>query len=205
MFDLFARWIAHGGLGAVFLLMLVENVVPVIPSELILPAAGFVSSTDALSPAWTVAAATAGSVLGAIAWFELGRRLGPERLERWAARRGRWTGATPREVRAAAAWFGRWGVWAVGVGRALPGVRGVICLPAGVARMGWPPFLAACSAGSLLWCALLIEAGRLLQAHAARVHAWLNPATAAFAAFAVAAYAWRVATFSPDPSDAGAP
>ncbi|MBE7217568.1 MAG: DedA family protein [Caulobacteraceae bacterium] len=197
MFDLFTRWIAQGGWAAVFLLMLVENVVPVIPSELILPAAGFVTTQGRLGAAPAALAATAGSVLGALVWFELGRRLGPERLERWTARSGRWLGATPAEVRHGMYWFRRWGAWAVGVGRCLPGVRGIICLPAGVARMGAAPFLASCTAGSLAWCALLIEAGRLLQAHASRVHAWLNPATAAFALVCVAAYVWRVATFKP--------
>jgi membrane protein DedA with SNARE-associated domain len=189
------RLIGQGGASGVFLLMLIENLVPVIPSELIMPMAGFEAAAGRLGFAAAVAAGTLGSVLGALAWYALGRRLGLERLERLAVRHGRWLAMSPRELRRADGWFRRWGPLAVAVGRALPGVRGVICIPAGVARMRLAPFLLACTAGSFAWCVLLAQAGRLLRSRYAEVQAWLGPATDVFLLLCLGAYLVRVATY----------
>lgn len=195
MFELVAHLVERGGAPGVFLLMLVENVVPPIPSELIMPLAGFVSTRSGLSWWAAVLAGTAGSVLGSLVWYGLGRWLGLERLARWSARHGRWLALTPAEVRRADGWFRRWGPWAVMIGRCLPGVRGVICIPAGLADMPLGAFLASCTAGSLAWCALLVAAGRLLRAHYDRVQVWLGPASAGFLILCGAAYLYKVTTF----------
>ena len=197
MFALVARLIEHGGAGGVFLLMLAENVFPPLPSELIMPLAGFVSTGAGLTWWGAVLAGTAGSVLGSLLWYGLGRWLGLARLERWTARHGRWLTLTPQEVRRADGWFRRWGPWAVGVGRCLPGVRGVVCIPAGIAAMPLGAFLLPCTLGSLAWCVLLVEAGRLLRAHYARVQGWLDPVGAGFLLLCAAAYLYRVAVFRP--------
>ena len=199
MFEIVARFIAQGGALGVCMLMLVENVFPPLPSELIMPLAGFDVAKGGLTWWGAVLAGTAGSVAGALAWYGLGRWLGLARLERWSTRHGRWLTLTPGEVRRADAWFRRRGSWAVGVGRCLPGVRGVICIPAGIAGMPLGSFLVACTLGSLAWCVLLVEAGRLLRAHYDRVQAWLDPVGSGFLLFCVAAYLYRVATFRPDP------
>lgn len=190
------RLIVQGGAGGVFLLMLLENVVPPIPSELIMPLAGFVSAQGRMSGPGAILAGTAGSVLGAWLWYELGRRLGRERLGRWVEAHGRWLAITPQEYRRADGWFRRWGLWALLIGRCLPGVRGVICIPAGVTGMSRPAFALFCTAGSLLWCVLLVEAGRFLGTRYRQVEVWLSPIAGVFLLLCLTAYAVRVLRFS---------
>lgn len=186
------RVVVQGGPWSVFFLMLLENVVPPIPSELIMPLAGFASARGAMSWIAVVLAGTAGSVAGAWVWFELGRRLGRERLERWVEAHGRWLAVTPDEYRRADGWFARWGPWVLLLGRCLPGVRGVICIPAGVTGMSRATFALACSAGSLLWCIILVEAGRALGSHYAQVEAWLAPVSTSFLGLCLPLYVIRV-------------
>lgn len=195
MFDLITRLIAGGGVWGVFLLMLVENLVPVIPSEIIMPMAGFEAALGHLSFVAVVLVGTLGSTVGAVAWYGFGRWLGLERMIRWSERHGRWLTLTPGELRRAHGWFERYGALAVCVGRTLPGVRGVICIPAGVSGMPFVPFLIWSSVGSLIWCALLTGAGALLQSRFTLLDRWLNPLTTAFVVFGVGIYVLRVATF----------
>ena len=197
MFAFIAGLIGRNGVSGVFLLMLVENVLPVIPSELIMPMAGFETGTG-LSFAGVVLAGTIGSVLGASAWYALGRWLGLARLEALARRHGRWLTVTPTELWRADGWFRRWGALAVAAGRMLPGVRGVICIPAGLARMRVLPFLAACTIGSFAWCVLLAETGRLLRSRYVQVEGWLNPVADGLLLICTLAYAYRLVTFRGD-------
>ncbi len=192
MFTFIAGIIGRTGVAGVFLLMLVENLVPAIPSELILPLAGFEASQGAFPPVAAIAAGAAGSILGGVAWYGLGRRLGLERFRRLAARGGRWLAITPREVDQANAWFRRNAALAVCLGRAIPGVRGVICLPAGMARMPFASFLLWSSIGAALWSAVLVGAGLVLGQRYAAVELWVNPVADAFFGVCVAAYLWRV-------------
>ena len=195
MFDLITRLIAGGGLWGVFLLMLVENLVAVIPSEIIMPMAGFEAGRGHLGFVAVVLAGTAGSIVGAVAWYGFGRWLGLERMIRWSERHGRWLTLTPGELRRAQGWFGRYGALAVCIGRTLPGVRGVICIPAGVAGMPFAPFLVWSSLGSLIWCALLTGAGAVLQSRFALLDRWLNPVVTGFIVVCVVVYVFRVASF----------
>lgn len=197
MFGLIAGAIAKSGAWGVFLLMLLENLVPVIPSELILPLAGFQAARGQLDPVLAVIAATAGSVIGGVAWYGLGRWYGLERLQKLADSHGRWLPITSDEVIHADRWFKRWGALAVVVGRSLPGVRGVICIPAGIAAMpiGW--FLLWSSLGAAAWSTLLILAGYALNAHYDTVQHWLNPVANGFLVLCVALYLFRVVRYRP--------
>lgn len=186
------RFVAQGGSWGVFLLMLLENVVPPIPSELIMPLAGFASARGSMSWLGAVLAGTAGSVAGAWVWYEFGRRLGHDRLERWVAKHGRWLAVTPEEFSHVDGWFQRHGPWILLIGRCVPGVRGVICVPAGVVGMGRATFALACTAGSFLWCVFLVEAGRLLGARYGQVDAWLGPVASVFFALCLVTYITRV-------------
>ena len=95
MFDwIIALMEATGYLG-ILLLMLAENVFPPIPSELIMPLAGFAAAQGKLALVPVVLAGSAGSLLGAVFWYELGRRVGGDRLKRFAARHGRWLTLSP--------------------------------------------------------------------------------------------------------------
>ncbi len=198
MFTWITAVLHRTGLLGVGLLMLLENIVPVIPSELILPMAGFEAANGAFDPVLAVIAGTVGSILGGTAWYALGHRLGLERMQRFAGRHGRWLTMTPAEICRADGWFRRWGPAAVLIGRALPGVRGVICIPAGIARMPLGPFLLWSSLGALAWSGMLVAAGYLLQTRYTQVEHWLNPVTAAFVGFAVLVYVVRWLRFKPE-------
>lgn len=86
MFGLIAGFIQKGGVLGVALLMLVETIVPVIPSELIMPMAGFEAAQGAFSPVWAVIAGTTGSIIGGALWYAVGRKLSIHRLTCWAER-----------------------------------------------------------------------------------------------------------------------
>jgi membrane protein DedA with SNARE-associated domain len=133
-----------------------ETVFPPVPSELVLPLAGYTASQGYYSVAAAVAWATAGSLVGALVLYWLGAAWG---LERICALADRIPLVHAEDVRRAVAWFGRHGRTAVFVGRLVPGVRSLISIPAGVDRMPILTFCAYTTAGSLVWNAALILAG----------------------------------------------
>src|SRR5215208_6279797 len=120
MFDWITGLVDRTGYLGIALLMLAENVFPPIPSELIMPVAGFTAAWGELTMAGVVLAGTAGSLLGALLWYYVGRWAGLERLKCWAGKHGRWLTITPEEVDEAAAWFDRHCGKAVLIGRLIP-------------------------------------------------------------------------------------
>ena len=194
-----ANWIIdfigqHGYLG-VIALMILENVFPPIPSELIMPFAGFVAARGELNAAGVLAAGTLGSVLGTLPWYVAGRCLSVARLKRWAGRHGRWLAASPADIDRAEEWFARRGEQAVFLGRMVPAVRSVISAPAGITGMALPRFLLWSIAGSALWVGALVALGYVLENQYERVGQWLDPVSKVIVAIAVAAYLSRVVTF----------
>ena len=151
MFELITSLIAQTGYLGIALLMLAENLFPPIPSELIMPLAGFTAARGELSLLGVLLAGTIGSLAGALLWYEVGRRIGVERLRRWAGCYGRWFTMAPEQVDRAVAWFQRHGALAVLVGRLVPAIRTLISVPAGIAGMKLPAFLAWTTAGTALW------------------------------------------------------
>jgi membrane protein DedA with SNARE-associated domain len=141
------------------LLVLLESVIPPIPSEVVLPAAGALIELGRLNGALTWACALLGSVLGALVLYGAGRAFGEQRTRRVLL-------AVPLvevdDVDRADAWFARRGELAVFVGRLIPGVRSLISLPAGAAGMPLGRFVVLTAAGSAIWNSLLIGAGLLL-------------------------------------------
>lgn len=194
MFDWIAHVIGSIGVVGVALLMLAENVFPPIPSELIMPLAGYEAALGRMSLFLVIAAGTAGSLAGALFWYWLGRRVGAEGLARLARRYGRWFAVTPQEIARSSLWFQRHGRKAVLIGRLIPTVRTFISVPAGVARMPLGAFLAYSAAGSALWTALLALSGYALQSQYARVADWLNPISTGIVVLILGLYVWRVAT-----------
>ena len=144
------------GTVGVGLLTLLETVFPPIPSEVVLPLAGFLAAQGHMSLVGAFVAATVGSVAGALILYWLGRRLGEDRAATLVARLPL---VDRRDVDRAAAWFHRHGRSAVFVGRLIPGVRSMISLPAGAARMPALRFAGYTAAGSALWNGPLIGAG----------------------------------------------
>lgn len=160
-------------------LMILENVFPPIPSELIMPLAGYVSSQGELSILGVIAAGTVGSVAGAVVLYYLGHRVGGERLRRWADARGRWIGLTRADLDKSDRWFARHGAKIVLLGRLVPGVRSLISIPAGIAGMNMRVFLAYTTIGSLAWTTVLTLAGRALGRNYERVEHVISPVSTA--------------------------
>jgi membrane protein DedA with SNARE-associated domain len=197
MFDWITGFVVRSGYVGVFLLMLAENIVPPIPSELIMPLAGFTAARGQLSLVLVILAGTAGSLLGAVLWYFVGKRMGLERLKHLAARHGRWVTLSPADVDRADDWFRRHGAKAVFFGRLIPTVRTLISVPAGIADMPLPGFLAWSALGTVLWTTLLAGAGYLLQSQYERVADYLNPVSTVVVVLIIAWYFYRVATFRP--------
>ena len=183
--------ITAGGAWGIAFLMLVENLFPPIPSELIMPLAGFEVAAGRLSFWAVVGAGTAGSVAGAVAWYAAGRLFGAARLLDLIDSYGFWLTLSREEAERAMAWFVRWGAVAVLLGRLVPGVRTLISVPAGLAAMPLAAFLAVTTIGSFLWVLVLTLAGVLLEANYERVAHLLDPATKIILAALVAGYVWR--------------
>jgi len=174
-------------------LMFLENLFPPLPSELIMPFAGMAASRgDKLSFGWVVFWGTVGSVLGAVALYYLGARIGPDRLRAWVGDHGHWIGFDPEDIDKAREWFDRHGGPTVLFCRLIPGVRSVISIPAGIDRMNFLSFLLYTTIGSAAWTALLAWGGRLLGNHYDRVERYLDPVTWVVLGAIVLLWAYRV-------------
>jgi membrane protein DedA with SNARE-associated domain len=173
------HWIIHlvnslSYLG-VAILMAVENIILPIPSELIMPLAGFKTISGRLSLPGVIIAGTVGSVLGGLPLYYAGYALGEERLRKWVERYGKWVLLRGKDLDRATERFSGNSFLDVTLGQLLPGVRGVISIPAGVARMNVGLFLLANFIGTLVWCAVLAVAGRLLGRNFTKIHKFLGP------------------------------
>jgi len=163
------------GYAALFAAMFLENLFPPIPSELIMPLGGFYVQQGQLAFVPVVLAGLAGTVLGALPWYGVGRLVNEERIEHWLERHGRWIGISPQELHRSRTWFNRHGTALVFWGRLVPGIRTLISIPAGIEMMPMVPFLIWTTAGSLIWTLLLTVAGILLGESYTNVELWIEP------------------------------
>jgi len=168
------RVLTAGGGWALGAVMLVENVFPPIPSEAVLPLAGFLVAQGTLDLPSALLMSTAGSLLGALFLYALGRWGGRPVLYRWH----RVLRVDERQLDRADAWFDRYGPWLVFWCRMVPLARSVVSIPAGASEMPIGRFCLLTTVGSLLWNAVLIGAGVMLgrnwEAAARTVGAYSN-------------------------------
>jgi membrane protein DedA with SNARE-associated domain len=152
------------GLGypGIFLVMLIENVFPPIPSELVMPLAGFFAGEGKFTFAGVWLAGTLGSVVGAIVLYGIGAWANTTILRFMIDKYGRWLGVSNEHLDRALGVFGKYGEIIVFVGRLIPIIRSVISVPAGMHRMHFGKFLAYTSAGSAIWTGVLAYAGLIL-------------------------------------------
>jgi membrane protein DedA with SNARE-associated domain len=198
MFDFIVGFISESGYIGIFGLMALENIFPPIPSELIMPLAGFTVARGDLNLAGVLLAGTAGSVAGALPWYYAGKMYGQERLKEVSARHGRWLTVSPKEIDGALVAFDKHGRKAVFLGRLAPAIRTLISVPAGIARMSLLPFLAFSTAGSLIWCSLLTGAGSVLEDNYQKVSTYLDPVSKGILALIITAYLFRLMTYRPE-------
>lgn len=192
MADWISELIRQHGYVALAALMFLENVFPPIPSELIMPFAGYAAAQGDINPVGAVIAGSVGSLLGALFWYGVGYWLGAERLKRIAQRYGRWLTISEADVERAQQWFERYGGVAVCMGRLVPAVRSVISAPAGIAHMKLPRFVLWSSIGTVAWTSLLAGLGYVLGTRFADVDRWLQPVSWAIIAIAVVGYLYRL-------------
>jgi membrane protein DedA with SNARE-associated domain len=162
--------IAALGYVGLALLLIAENLFPPIPSEVVLPLAGFLVGRGDLGFWQALLASTFGSVAGALILYVLGRYGGRKLVLRY----GRFLHVDEDRLDRADGWFRRYGDWVVLFARVVPFARSVVSIPAGTMKMPAVRFTALTALGSLAWNTLLIGAGVVLGANWQRVEAWIG-------------------------------
>ena len=166
MLDGLADWVTSVvetlGYGGVAFLVALENLFPPIPSEVVLPLAGFVAAGGEASLLGMIVAATSGSMVGAFVLYGLSAAIGPARLRYLVIRFGRWFGVDETDLDRTEAWFDRRANLAVLICRCVPLMRSLISVPAGFRRMPILAFSVYTLIGALVWNLVLIGAGYLL-------------------------------------------
>lgn len=157
--DFISKW----GYTAIFILILLENVLPVVPSEIILTFAGLLSVKSHLS-IWTLLIiATIASFIGLLILYYICRLISEEKLYRFVDRHGKWMKLKSKDLKRANDWFKKYGAWAVFLCRFVPILRVLITIPAGINRMNVIQFTTLSLIGTTIWNFALILLGRLLS------------------------------------------
>ncbi|EAC2788566.1 DedA family protein [Listeria monocytogenes] len=153
---------ADFGYIGIFVLIMVENLFPPIPSEIILTFGGFMTTVTSLNVVMVIIVATLGSVVGAILLYKVASYFGKERLTKIVLKYGRILWLKESDIERAESFFLKYGSWAVFLCRMIPLIRSLISIPAGMTKMKMSRFLILTTAGSLLWNTVLIGLGAVL-------------------------------------------
>jgi membrane protein DedA with SNARE-associated domain len=164
--------LGYWGIG---LLMFLENLFPPIPSELIMPLAGFTVAQGKMNFGIAVFAGTVGTMIGTYAWYFLGKLVNYQRLQIWTDRYGKWIHVTANDIDRVNDWFNKYGAKAVFFGRMVPGIRTLISLPAGINNMPIVTFTIYSIIGTAIWTVALTAAGFLLGENYASIEQYLAP------------------------------
>ena len=143
----------------IFLAMFLENIIPPIPSEIIMPLGGFFVYQQKLNFFILVFWGLLGTIAGALPWYYLGRLVNEKRLSHFLDKKGKYVGITSNDLAKSKRWFDKYGVSLVFWGRLVPGIRTLISVPAGMELMPLRKFLIWTTLGSLIWVAILTYAG----------------------------------------------
>lgn len=193
MFDSIVNWIINLmellGAPGVGLAVFLENVFPPIPSEVILPLAGFTASKGDMNVIAAFIWATAGSVVGAYLLYWVGAVIGAPRLRKVAD--WMWL-VEPEDVDKSLAWFEKYGKASILIGRVIPGVRSLISIPAGIDRMNLLSFGLFTLLGSAAWNALLIYLGFVLGENWSQVTDFIDQFSLIIKIALVALLAWFI-------------
>lgn len=166
--------ISSMGIWGVGVMMFIENVFPPIPSELIMPLAGYLSVSGSMRFWPAIATGSVGSLAGATLWYLVARRYSKGQFRRFVKEYGVWLGMDEGSLDRSREWFDRHGNKAVFLGRLVPGIRTLISVPAGLSRMPFLPFILWSAAGTVIWTIVLAWAGRLLGQQFKQIGNWLG-------------------------------
>ena len=178
-------------------MMFVETIIPVIPSEVVMAAAGVAVAHGTLRFWPLVLCCAIGATAGNLVWYSLGHWLGYERLKPLVQRHGRWLTLEWPDVERGTRFLRKYGHWVVGVIRVSPVMRTVISLPAGLVHMNRWLFIAVTLVGTAIWNGLWIAGGHWLAPHMAE---WQRPiawVVGGIIALVLLTYAWRVTHWQP--------
>ncbi len=139
--------------------MFLENIIPPIPSEIIMPLGGFFVYQQKLNFYILVFWGLIGTIAGSLPWYFLGRLVNEKRLSNFLDKKGKYVGITSNDLKKSKLWFDKYGVTLVFWGRLVPGVRTLISVPAGMELMPFRKFIVWTTLGSLIWVVLLTYAG----------------------------------------------
>ncbi|MEQ3554524.1 DedA family protein [Pseudonocardia nematodicida] len=179
------------GAAGIGLLIFLENVVPPIPSEVILPLGGFRAQTGAMNPVAVWGAATMGAVAGALVLYALGAWLGYDRVHALAGKRW-FLLSSQKDLEKGRDLFDSYGVWFVLGGRCVPLIRSLISIPAGIAGMPLARFALLSTLGSAVWNALFVTLGYQLGERWEVVEGYMAPLSRIVLVLGVLAVAWLV-------------
>ena len=162
------------GYPGITLVMLLECVFPPIPSEVVMPLAGFLVSQGKFNFWAVILAGTLGSIIGALLLYGLGAWADEAVLRNWVRKHGKWIQVGEDDLDRASAWFGKYGEPVIFFGRLIPIVRSLISIPAGLDHMPMPKFLGFTLLGSFMWNIVLAYGGVLLGENWQKIIGWLD-------------------------------
>ncbi|WP_340587699.1 DedA family protein [Erythrobacter alti] len=189
--------IEQGGYLGIFFLMVLENVIPPVPSEVIMGVGGLLVQRGSMEFWPLLLIGTFGTTVGNYAWYWVGDAWGYRRLAPFVDKWGRWLTVDWEHIAKAQVFFSQRGHWVVFFLRFSPFLRTIISLPAGLAHMPKWKFLGFTFAGSLIWNALLIKGGEWLGHYLEDSQHIIGWIIVGLVALTVAGYLWRVFTFVP--------
>jgi membrane protein DedA with SNARE-associated domain len=190
------NWLDWGYLG-IFLLMVLENVIPPVPSEVIMSLGGIAAGQGKMDFTLLVLVGTLGCIFGNLFWYEIGLRFGYQRLKPAVDRWGRWLTMDWEDVEKLRGFFDRWGGITVLVFRFMPIGRTVISIPAGLLQMPRWRFIIYTTIGSAIWNTMLVGVGYWLGANFETIDHWIAPIVTAIIVAVIGLYVWRVLTWKP--------
>ena len=162
------------GYPGIFLVMLLECVFPPIPSEVIMPLAGFLVSQGEFNFWGVMLAGTLGSLVGALLLYWLGAWADEVILRKWVRKHGKWIQVSETDIDRAENWFAKHGQSVIFFGRMIPIIRSLISIPAGMERMSMWKFILYTALGSIIWNFLLTYGGILLGENWEQIIGWLD-------------------------------
>ena len=197
MTDLILTLIARGGYAGIFILMVLENVFPPIPSEVIMGLGGMAVARGSMSLVPLILWGTIGTVVGNLFWYWIGWRIGYRRFRPFIERHGRWLTLDWPTVERMQCFFERHGQWVVFVLRFMPTGRTLISLPAGLTCMPLGRFMLWTFLGSTIWNSMLAWAGLYFGANFEELQRYVGPVATLITAALIILYFWRVLTWRP--------
>ena len=200
MEDWIIRLVDWAGYWGVAFLMLLETVFPPVPSEVIMTVAGVSASRGNMTLSGTIAAGTAGAMLGNWIWYWLAIKFGEARMHIFIDKYSRWLTLDWEEVERGHTLFRKHGSIIVLIARMIPTLRSLISIPAGLFKMWLRRFLVFSTIGTAGWSAALAGAGYFLGSQFDDVEKWLGPLSTLVIVAIVVTYVWRLVRWKPKSS-----